>query len=705
MSNTLYGPSGGVRIVDARVAPPGTWRGQWALGYFEVPEFLFFDDGHWRFDNVLSFSGALTPSLELFGAFASHASRNGKVEPEIIQVLAELEFGGKLAVQALPWLALGGDLRIRLPNVVGDLGWKLEATQVGARALATADLQALGLGLPLLARLNFGYFLDNSAELAADLEAERLANYGNGSELSLLSRAERFGLDIGRVDQLQLGVGLEGRWEAFSGVVLQPLLEYHLGLPVARQDIRCRQVATNAEVGAADGCLQVQGIVAYPSTLSLGLRVRPSAIARLGLLLAAEVGVTGSSVFVREFAPTAPYRVWLAVSYELGGAAAAPGPATTRKVAAPVELESKLVFAGLEPEPFAARQEQEPAVQAPAESQVAEKATVASVAPQLTAEGRVRIAGLVSGKDGRPIAGASVRYPIQGYTAQLTDEHGRFLSYGMPPGELELLVSHPEYLARRCRVQVPETVVAAGTADGNVIHVRCSLHSLAEAPPLVGQVVNEAGKPIVGAEVLLEGTIQADLITERGGVFRLGDLTPGIYRLRVAAAGYLRGGAFVVLEGPQSGRVKVVLTRRPTKALAKLQDAEIRLLKPIRFKPRSVQVHPKSQRLLGEVVDILHRHPELRAIEIQALVQGAGSEEANQRMAKQRAEAVKLALVDAGVSPERLAVQGIALPEAPNMARRRVAARPAVKFKILQREQLSRRGAAEARDLLSGRAQ
>ena len=90
-------------------------------------------------------------------------------------------------------------------------------------------------------------------------------------------------------------------------------------------------------------------------------------------------------------------------------------------------------------------------------------------------------------------------------------------------------------------------------------------------------------------------------------------------------------------------------------------------LEKVHFKFGSAELGPQTHSALDLAADVLRRNRKLR-VRIVGHTDHVGSDEFNQRLSIQRAQAVKDYLVDAGIAPERLLCEGKgeAMPIAPN---------------------------------------
>ncbi|WP_437932785.1 OmpA family protein [Sorangium sp. So ce291] len=89
---------------------------------------------------------------------------------------------------------------------------------------------------------------------------------------------------------------------------------------------------------------------------------------------------------------------------------------------------------------------------------------------------------------------------------------------------------------------------------------------------------------------------------------------------------------------------------------------EIALLRPIRFvmygRDRHELAEPVPDEVLTAVRELLERRPEIKLVEVRGHADQEGDPEFNLRIAKERAESVRLWLIEAGVPKEKLVAKG-----------------------------------------------
>jgi hypothetical protein len=165
------------------------------------------------------------------------------------------------------------------------------------------------------------------------------------------------------------------------------------------------------------------------------------------------------------------------------------------------------------------------------------------------------VRGQVLGPDGEPMAGAAVHActieevfygstddegpPCEEDEPAISDAEGRFVLGPLPPTWYEVRARHAglvDGIAPRVR---------AASGDGNApLKLR-----LRRGTVVTGRAVDEAGKPVAGAEI--EGWTGAGLartVTGGDGVFRLEGMGAGRGGILADAAGYWEGAMFLLVD-------------------------------------------------------------------------------------------------------------------------------------------------------------
>lgn len=219
-----------------------------------------------------------------------------------LTVIGATNVGLRYGLPVASWMHVGAHAALLLPGARGFAGFDIGSTGARIGALLTADLR------PVRLSVNAAYVLDNSGNAVTSTEEARGAAVG---------RIERFGLDFSRVDHADFAVGGEA---LLAGGRVRPFVEYAIAVPTNRQGYRCNPL------DGTDRCLANEAVA--PSSATLGLRAFPWA-SGLAFLAAADVGVTGTTSFIAEVAPNAPYRLYLGASYDLDLARRAPSATLT----------------------------------------------------------------------------------------------------------------------------------------------------------------------------------------------------------------------------------------------------------------------------------------------------------------------------------------------------------------------------------------
>lgn len=627
VQNSFSGPTGGIRIVDAASAPKGTFRLALNTEFFVIGDYFVPTDKAHHLAGNLSLSITPTEYLEVFMSAEATSAWSDSNDPMLIQRVADFLLGIKGFYQARPWFAVGGDASVGFLGGVGDAKASLRSASFGLRANMTFDFRGRERReAPLILRVNAQYWFDNSAKLTEGIEEQRYATLGGVAPADeetrhLLTAFERFAYRLNRTDFVRIATGFEAPLKARE-VGLHPMLEWEWDIPVNRQGFQCASASGPND----DGCLADEGLKAFPMTLSLGLRILPPPKG-LAFTVAADIGLTGTQAFVRELAPNAPYNIILGVAYAFD-----PRPARP-VVAAPVEP------------------------------------------PVLTGQLRGRI---VEVGTETPISEAMVAVIGQDVSPQLTDSDGRFVTYGLPEGEVMLEVSHPDFDVARCSAAVPSDA-------------ECSLVPSSLDGSLQIAVVDRKGQPVAKVPITLRGPSEHRLISDERGDVRVVALAPGAYTAHVDDPLYLIAVADVEIRERSETALQLRALAKPSRPSVVLKAKQIALRRQISFATGSEEILPNSEPLLLEVADVLIRNPELELVEVQGHTDNRGDRGVNMRLSQLRAEAVMQWLSEHGVEPERLTAKGYGptRPLAPNITQQNRARNRRVQFRIVRRVDLT----------------
>jgi OmpA-OmpF porin, OOP family len=632
--NSVGGPVGGIHTVSAGSGKPGTFRFALTADFFRKDDFLVSGSEARHGGTALSLSITPIEHLELAAQITAIGTEHTAGNPRVVQVVGDSRLYAKGYHRLRPWLDVGGDLEIALHNAIGAMGYQANATSVALRANATFDLRKLEKKpFPLIARTSLRYYFDNSAKLIPNLEQARYNSLTNPAQMDsewrhLVTNVERFEYRLNRVDAMNLSFGFEVPLAPGKDILISPLLEWTVALPINRQDYNCL-VTSAAEDN--DSCLAGEDFSARLSTLSLGLRGQPK-VPGLGILLAVDIATSGAKNSVRELAPNAPYLLYLGLSYEYDAfVKREPPPPVVQRVEVPIELPKS------------------------------------------------HIRGLVLDRQElTPVAHALVHFEGSELSDIATDTSGRFLSYPLKPGPHALTISATDYESATCSATLPDV---PGDVD-----LRCELQALPKQGSLRGRVMDPAGKPVAGAQIELSGAAQRSLTSDSNGDFNAGDLAQGDYGARVEAPGFLLQVVPLTVRPRSESAAMLTLVPKPARSLVSLTPKKIAIKQQVQFVQGSAEIAPASNGLLSEIADVLLRNRDIAKVEVQGHTDNSGSEEVNRELSERRAAAVRDWLLKAGVESERLSAAGYgsARPLAPNITVANKARNRRVELMILE---------------------
>jgi outer membrane protein OmpA-like peptidoglycan-associated protein len=640
---TIGGSTGLLRVANATSAPVGTFRLQVLWDYFSTSSFLCKsgtpcptqkDDEATHFGATFAASATVTSFLEGYVAIRSFANSNDQGKPELLQVLGDTTLGAKVFLPTAPYrmFNVGADLQLLLLNGSGGVGVDGGSTSFRGRAVATFDFRKEDGGIPLLAHLNVGYRLDNSGKIVEPTEEQRGRNR--------ITRIERFGLGINRVDLAEIGIALEGVFAPGEQIrSVRPFVEYTVDIPVNRQEYACRQ---NRIFPGEDCLAKASNFGVTPSRLSLGVRVNPF-LKGLMVTGAFDLGISGHRKFIEEVAPQAPWTIWWGVGY---------------------------AFDTVEPPPVIK------------EAPPVERVVTLPPPPQYFVSGVVHEAGTQQG-----ISGAIVRFEGRDMTGLVTDTSGRFKTGNLEPGTYTFRVKADGYKEGTCSVTVsagtpaspepaapppppmpgdPAAPPAPSAAPppagaGGVTEIDCALEALPKLGSIGGSVIDaEGGSGVSGATVTLTDGAgkERTASTDGAGKFQFKDLPPGSYKLNSSSEAYMGGLGQADVKPREEARVTISVNKRPKNPKVTVGKREIIIKQQVHFETGSAKILSDSDVLLQEIADVLVRNPNLRRIEIQGHTDNQGTPAINKTLSEQRAQAVRDRLVSLGVKADRLEARG-----------------------------------------------
>ncbi len=299
--------------------------------------------------------------LEAYAMLRTYATSTDQGNPQLLQVLGDTTLGvkGFMPPKLGRLFTFGGEAQLLLLNGTGDVGLSGAGTSALFRGIGTADFRKPNDGgFPLRFNLNLAYKLDNSGQLVQDVEIARgkALGYSNiptngmapadpGPARSPITRIERFGLGINKVDTFQLFLAGE---LPFSRA--QPFVEWSADIPVNRQGYYCH----TGRVSNGDVCLGLEdlssptpstaggpGFKAFPSRLTLGVKTNPlSGRVWHGLSAHAsvDIGTSGVHSWIEEMAPQAPWTLYLGLGFVYDTKEPPPPPTPVAPPAPPPQI-------------------------------------------------------------------------------------------------------------------------------------------------------------------------------------------------------------------------------------------------------------------------------------------------------------------------------------------------------------------------------
>jgi outer membrane protein OmpA-like peptidoglycan-associated protein len=635
-SNTINGGTGLLKTQHAETGMPGQFRLGFVsegfsasflctTGKYTCPNpnggVALTSDTMNHTGGTLSVSASLAKlgpgTLDAYGSVLAYANSDSANKPSLLEVMGDMNLGLKYVAPVSSVAHLGLFSELWLINGTGAVGLDGKGTSAKFGGIGTIDLRGLQTHTPLRFSLNAVYFLDNSADVLVATEEARGTS---------VTRIERFGLGVNRVDQFQLLLG--GEFFAADERV-RPFVEEKVGFANNRQRYACKP-----DNVSHDSCLKTDTVV--PSTLTLGSRFFPWKRG-FSVIAAVDIGTGGTHNFIEELAPIPPWTVYVGAGWAVD-TQNRPPVIKTRLVEKPVEM----------------------------------------VAPH------GHVVGFVHETDKNdPVVGAIVSYRDRSDLSPLaTGADGKF-GDDLPAGAYTFDIKADGFRPGSCDSTVPKeggniTVDCAlqalprtGVVDG---HVRDA----------------DTNQPVAGVQVVVEDAQRKELrlSTDPSGGFKFDAVPPGTGQISVQADGYLVLVMPADVRARTENTFDLMLRPKPKRSLVTVGKSEITIRQQVQFALDSAVILPESFGLLTEIADTLIRHQEIRRVEVQGHTDNSGTPEHNRVLSEQRAEAVRAWLVQHGVPTEKLVARGYGQerPIAPNVTAGNRARNRRVQFIITDRE-------------------
>ena len=614
--NTLTGGVGLLRTQHAQSGAPGQFRLGFVTEWFSAGFLCTTDQacrdprraGQFITSDTMNHIGATISlgatlakigpgALEAYASTGGYANSDDANRPSLLQVLGDTNFGLKYGAALSPVFHIGGLAELWLINGTGAVGVDGSSTSAKFGPIFTADLRGTSGRIPLRFSLNTIYSLDNTANVLTSTESAPPTGRGQP-----VTRIERFGLNVNRVDHFDIRIG--GEFFAAEDRV-RPFVEYGIALPNNRQNYACKR-----NNPSADKCLADQATT--PSALTIGGRFFPWKRG-FSLLAALDIGISGTSNFIEEVQPQPPWTLFIGAGWAVD-TQDRPPVVVTKTVEKKIEVVKDKV--------------------------------------------RGRILGTVheTGKAEAWIAGAIVSHKNHPELSSLaTGADGKFSDEVVEAGDYEFDIKADGYKAGMCATKVP--------AGGGDVPLDCELEALPKVGSFIGIVRDaDTNAPIGGVQVrLLDGAKkEAVLTTSDSGSVKFESLAPGAVEITATADNYLTLVTTSDVKVRQETKLDILMRPRPSakNAAVEVGAKEIKIKQQIQFQLDSSVILPESFGLMNEIADVLIRNPRIRRIEIQGHTDNTGTRDHNATLSEQRADSVRLWLTQHGVPSDRLLAKG-----------------------------------------------
>jgi outer membrane protein OmpA-like peptidoglycan-associated protein len=562
----------------------------------------------------LTLSMQVTKWLEPYLATSAYANSNAANRPQLLQVLGDSTLGAKVHGALGKVFHVGGAFELNLVNGTGSVGLAGGGTGAKFRALGTVDLRGLDKPVPVRFSVNTTYVVDNSGSVVDDTEKAR----GNS-----ITRIERFGLGINRVDHFDIGLGAE----VFAAQEkVRPFIEYNIAIPVNRQNYLCRPGNPSGDL-----CLANQQVA--PSSITHGGRFFPWKRG-FNLLLALDIGVSGVSSFIEEVKPEAPWMLYLGAGWAFD------------------------------------TQDRPPVIK----ERIVEKPVVVK-APGRKIRGFVHEENKTEG-----IGGAIVTWDNRPeLTSLVTFADGHFTTHELDEGAYAFGIKADGYKPAVCTTQIVRSATPAprpapagrpglppsqpppAPPAGGDVQLDCALTALPRVGTIVGRIRDaDTQAPVANAAVKIVDSARKENsgTADQNGAFRFSEVTPGDVQVTVDADGYLAITEKVDVKVRQDNSAEIVMKKRPKNANVTVGKGEIFIKQQIQFAIDSATILPESSGLLNEIADALVKTPRIKRVEVQGHTDNTGTPDHNKQLSEDRARAVVGWLAAHGVSGDRLSPVG-----------------------------------------------
>jgi len=634
-SNSLAGGTGLLHMQHAQSGEPGQFRLGFTTEYFSAG-FLctstypcpnpqtgaaLTSDNMTHIGGTISASATITKWLEGYAATSAQANSDSANRPSLLQVLGDTDLGlkGYGKINNVFWAA--GEAELWLINGTGSVGLDGSGTSAKFRALGTADLRGMESHTPLRFSLNTTYSLDNSGQVLQSTEAP----VNQGGRGTSVTRIERFGLDVNRVDHFDINIG--GEFFAVDEKI-RPFIEYSMLIPINRQNYECK--LNNV---SHDNCLATDSVV--PQKLTIGSRFFPWKRG-FSVMAALDIGITGVANFIEELAPTPPWTLYIGAGWA-------------------VDTQDRPPTVVTKVEKVAAR-------------------PVGS-----------HIHGLVHEKDKTDgIPNAIVAFDNHpDLTSLATGTDGRFNTGELLAGDYKFVIHADGYKDGAC-----DTSLTKAATDVQLDCALEALPRVGTIVGHVRDAASQAPVPNATITIVDSANHELRVSSDADGAFKVENVPPGAFTMKVIADNYLTGVQTGAVRVRQDNPSEIGIMPKPKNALVQVGAKEITIKQQVQFAVDSAVILPESFGLMTEIADTLIRTPRILKVEVQGHTDNTGTPEHNRILSDQRANAVRDWLTAHGVQPDRLVARGYGQekPIVPNVTAAMKAKNRRVQFIIVEQE-------------------
>ena len=378
------------------------------------------------------------------------------------------------------------------------------------------------------------------------------------------------------------------------------------------------------ESGRALQCVAEAGGASFPQTLSFGAKGEP--IDNLGLHAGMDIGLTRTQA---EGLPvTLPYQFHFGVSWNIDPA--------SRVETEEIEIETEV----------------EP--------------------PRGTLE-----ATLLDEESGEPVEGARITYIDLEVNEQLSRaESGLFRSYEFEPGkDLVLEIDHDDY-----ETEYVDWVVDEGTVEREV-----TMEPIERLARATGQVVDADGAPVAGARVVVRPDVgeTAEVEADGDGEFDV-EFDAGSATVAAIVDGRLTRGQYLEVEPDDVAEVSLV-SEEVEEWIVGIDGRHIGLDEDIPFDEGTAEFDAEAAAMLfDQLASLVLENPDLGLLEIAGHTDDQGEHDELMELSQNRADAVRDALIERGISPDRLDAEGYGStqPMMPNTSSRNRAMNQRIEFEF-----------------------